>query len=157
MLLKGRTGTKNKFQNPHYVSDMYDFYIEGIDKNSKYYVDRKLFRTIVEEYITFINDSILDGHIFYLPNGMGQVYVNKRKVIPGKVGMSVDWVLYEKYGKLIRHLNEHSNGYKYNFKWNKGTCKFRNNVMYRLTMVRNMKRTLARYIIDLKKDYMEDK
>jgi hypothetical protein len=150
-----RKGKKNKFQNRHYLKDMYNFYISDKEKNSSYYVDSKLYRQILNDYISYIIESVLDGSIFYMPSGLGSIYVFKKKVSPG-YGMQPDWELSRKIDKVVYHLNEHSNGYKYNFKWDKLPCRFRNHRMYRLTMMRGVKRALAKYIKKLGTDYIEE-
>lgn len=145
---------KNKIQNPHTMSDMYKFYMSDKEEGSPYVMSSKEYKTILRDYIKEICKQILEGRIFYMPYGMGSLSVNKRKVIPGK-RLSPDWESILKYGKLVLHLNEHTNGYKYSFRWDKEPCKFKHHKHYRLVLSRQNKRSLARYIKDMGYDYVE--
>jgi hypothetical protein len=148
--------SKNRIDNAHGLVDMYDFYISDKELDSPYFISRLEFRTILKDYITIVFKEIFNGNMYYMPYGFGPLYVNKRKVIPGK-RLSPNWEETKKYGKLIFHLNEHSNGFKYSFKWDKGNCRFKNNRLYRLEMARCNKRALAKSIKEEGKDYIADK
>lgn len=87
---------------------------------------------------------------------MGTVAIVKYR--PRKVGTAnapVDWENTVKYGKLIRHINDHSNYFKFIFNWNRATCRVTNKSLYRLVAVRALKRTLAAKIKAGEHDYFE--
>jgi hypothetical protein len=146
----------NRIQEAYRLSELYSFYLSDKEENTSYIITFKEFRSVLKDYIRIVFDNIFDGNIYYMPFGFGPLYVNKRKVIPGK-RLSPNWSETKKYGKLIFHLNEHSNGYKYSFKWDKGGCRFRNGKFYRLEMARCKKRELAKSIKVDGKDYIADK
>lgn len=142
---------------PYTITDLYNFYLSDKEKDSSYYVSKKEYTAILTDYILHIDNEILEGSIFYIPYGMGSNYVMRKKVDSSDIKkLSPDWALTRKYGKKIYHLNEHTNGYKYLFKWDKQPCVYKNHKMYKLTMVRNMKRTLAKYIKELGYNYIEE-
>lgn len=152
-----RTGSKNKLQNVYTITDLYDHYISDKEKQSVYDVSRKDFHKILDEYFIYIASQINEGRIFYIPYGLGSVYVVKKKTqIHYKNRLSVDWATTNKIGKKVYHLNEHSNGYKYMFKWDKLPLKFRNHRLYRFATVRGIKRALAKCIKNLGYNYIEE-
>ena len=155
MKLTTRLGRKNKHQNKYKTKEIYSFYISDKEKDSMYYIDYSTYMNIINDYIEYIISQVLEGHIFFIPYGLGSIYVFKKKVVPG-YGMQPDWGLSRKLDKVVYHLNEHSGGYKYNFKWDKEPCRFRNHKLYRLSMVRTVKRTLAKYIKGLDYNYIEE-
>jgi len=144
----------NKIQDPHALVDIFNSYISDKEELSPYIVTNKEYRNILKDYILAVCIEILEGRIFYMPYGLGSLSVVKRKIIPGK-RLSPDWESILKYGKLVLHLNEHTNGYKYNFKWDKQTCRFKHHKLYRLVLTRDNKRTLAKYIKQKGYDYIE--
>ena len=151
-----RKGKKNKHQNVHGIIDIYDMYISDKEQSSPYYVDRSLFREIVYEYNEYLTKEILNGSILFLPYGLGSIYVMRKELKPTVARLAPNWELSLKYDKIIYHLNEHSNGYRYNFKWDKLPCRFRNHRLYRVSMVRTVKRMLAKYIKELGFNYIEE-
>lgn len=151
-----RKGKPNKYQNVHGMMDIYDMYISDKELDSPYHISRGLFRDIIYEYNEYVTKEILNGSIFFMPHGLGSLYVIRKKFKPAIARLAPNWELSLKYNKIIYHLNEHSNGYRYNFKWDKKACRFRNYSMYRLTMIRGIKRLLAKYIKQLGFDYIEE-
>lgn len=145
----------NRIVHPYGIESLYQFYLYDKEADSPYIVDKKIYKQIVKEYITIVFEKIFDGNIYYMPYGFGPLYVNKRKVIVGK-RLSPDWEATKKYGKMVFHLNEHTNGFKYSFKWDKGGCRFRNGRLYRLEIARLNKRALAKSIKQEGKDYIAD-
>jgi hypothetical protein len=61
----------------------------------------------------------------------------------------------KKVGKIVYHLNEHSNFYKYRYYWNKHNMLNHNKTMYQLIMTRDNKRRLAQIIKNKERDYLE--
>ena len=57
------------------------------------------------------------------------------------------------YDKIIYHLNEHSDGYKYRLYWSKQPYTFSNRYKYQLSLTRTNKRHLAQLIFN-RKDYI---
>lgn len=145
----------NKIKDPYTIPDFYESYCEKIDKDSPYNVSYSVFRDILEMYYKGIRDTILDkGLPFKFPCNLGEVKVVKKKVNFSKMyPSSIDWVNTIKYGKVIYHLNDHTDGYKYLFMWNKSNAKLKNISKYRFIPTRSNKRKLAFNIKNKVRDY----
>lgn len=147
---------KNKIQQPYTYSHMYQEYLKEY-KDDKLYssIEYPVFVELCNEFYKGIMDSILVKNTLYkMPHRMGSIRVIKRKVKPDH-GIAVDWVNSVKYKKKIVHLNEHSNGYKYLFKWFKNVAIFTNQGHYRLVFTRANKRRMAS-LIKSGVDYYEE-
>ena len=146
---------KNKIQEPYCLPDMYDDYIKDIPEDSPLYVTYKEYRDIVSLfYKEIVNNVITEGRTFHMPFMLGDTYVEKNKLDYNN-RLHINWELTSKTGKVIYNLNEHSQGYKYEIKWNKKVCTFTNNYLYRLVYTRDNKRLLAKNIKTKKSDYFE--
>jgi len=151
--------TKNKIQNPYTMPDMYKDYTVKIEKGTLYDIDYNTYVSIVSMYNKIMIDNLYNGFVMYLPYKLGSFQIVKKKMyfstqINKKLG--IDWVNTVKYGKVIHHLNEHSDGYKFLFHWDKkrnGGIKNINS--YRFIPTRTIKRTLAKYVKEFKRDYFE--
>ena len=135
---------------------MYQDYIEEY-KNDKIYSDIEYYQfvEICNEFYKGMMDLVLTKNSIYkLPHRMGSLRVIKR-IVKADHGIAVDWVNSVKYKKKIVHLNEHSNGYKYLFKWYKNVAIFVNQGHYRLVLTRANKRRLAS-LIKSGVDYYEE-
>lgn len=150
---------KNKIQDPYTMPDMYADYLTKIDKNGPYHVSYSVYKDIVSLYNKRIAERLLEGYRVTLPYKMGDIQIIKKQMYyktQRNKRLGIDWVNTVKQGKLIHHLNEHTDGYKYLFFWdrlNKATIK--NIRSYRLVPTRTLKRTLASLIKTDKKDYFE--
>ena len=148
---------KNKIQHPYTYSHMYQAYVDEY-KHNKAYTDIPYneFVDICNTFYKGIMTNILEKNgTFKFPLRMGKVRVIKRKVKPDHA-IAVDWVNSVKYKKKIVHLNDHTNGYKFLFKWSKTVAIFKNQGHYRLVFTRGNKRRLAS-LIKSGVDYFEEK
>ena len=138
----------NKIANVYTMSDIYKDYIKDIDKNSPYYVTFKEYLNICNVYYKEISRQILEeSATIILPYRMGRVAVSKSKPkVYCSATLSIDWEMSKKYHKQIRHINDHSGGYKYRFMWYKHNCATICKDLYRLVFSRTNKRTLAKEI-----------
>lgn len=146
----------NKIQDPYTVIDFYEYYIADKQENDLYYVTYKEYRKIISDYFKQVLENMYKGYTFYIPFGLGKTYIIKKKIGIEVDSLTPDWNLTNKYGKLVYHLNEHSNGYRYNFKWDKSACKNKGHQLYRLVFTRGNKRQLAEYIKTGTYDYIEE-
>ena len=90
-----------------------------------------------------------------MPNGLGFIQVGKYKPKSlTKQSLSTDYKSSKDYGKVIYHLNEHSDGYKYRLYWSKIPQTFPARYRYQLCLVRTNKRKLAQLIFN-KHDYID--
>ena len=89
---------------------------------------------------------------------MGSLYVFKKKPIKYNFTyLRVDFKATKDMNKTILHLNEHSDGYNYRFRWSKKDMMLKNSSLYELVMTRKNKRRLANAIKNEGKDYIEIK
>ena len=156
---------KNKVQNCYTQHDMYDDYIKDKPVDSEYHITYKQYIELCNMFYDAMIDHILEtGLGFRMPYGLGELKVVKKKsktsrlsTHPAFINNTVDWGLTQKYGKYIYHINEHSNGFRYSFRWRKCENSLKNKVLYRLVMTRQIKRRLAKMIKSGNYDYIEIK
>jgi hypothetical protein len=88
-----------------------------------------------------------------MPYGIGYLAIGKYepKTYTSK-SLSIDYKSSKEEGKIIYHLNEHSDGYKYRLYWSKIPKTFIDRYKYQLSLVRENKRYLAKLIFN-KQDY----
>ena len=99
-----------------------------------------------------MDDIMLRNATFKLPFRMGYLKIIKRK-IKFQNNLAIDWKTTNEIGKKTYHMNDHSGGYKYLFKWVKSNIIVQNKFMYRLVITREYKRELAKLIKTGKMDY----
>ena len=133
------------------IRDMYAQY----HKDNKNDVSYNTFKTILNEFISELKNCLLESSEgFKMPFGLGYVQIVKYKPKSyTKKSLSIDYKSSAQYGKIIYHLNEHSNGYKYRLYWSKIPQTFPDRYKYQLQLVRQNKRHLAQLIFN-HKDYI---
>lgn len=150
----------NKIQHPYTIQDMYKVYIKDIDEDSPYYVSYKVYKTVLSLYFKKVTDVLFEESLkFKMPNNLGLFQITKK---PRNLktcmthNSQIDWENTIKYGKKIFHVNEHSDGYRYYFTWEKKGM-LKNITKYRFVPTRSNKRKLAYYIKNRIRDYFEVK
>lgn len=139
------------------IKDFYESYCNFIGNNTLYQVDYKTFRALLIDYFIHIKDEVLEnGKDFKLPCRLGDLSIvkHKPKEWTGK-SLRIDYKLSKEYGKIIYHLNEHSDGYKYRAHWSKKLSMLKNKTKYQLILTRYNKRRLAQIIKNNERDYPE--
>lgn len=141
---------RNKTDSHTYHS-MYKYY----KSNSPYKVEYSLYKRILDRMSQIIAEAVLDrSEGFKMPCGLGYIQVGKYQPKNyNSKSLSIDYKLTREYGKVIYHLNEHSNGYKYRLHWSKVPMTFADRYKYQLCLVRANKRKLAQLIFN-KHDYL---
>ncbi len=137
--------------------DFYKSYCEYVEDNPLYQVDYKTFRGIIDDYFRYLRDEIIEnGKEVKLPCRLGtlQIVKHKPKEWTGK-SLRMDYHASKEYGKMMYHLNEHSNGFKYRYYWSKLNMLTPNKSKYQLIMTRANKRRLAQIIKGRVRDYVE--
>jgi hypothetical protein len=149
----------NKIQHPYTVKDIYNEYITTVEIGTPYYVSFDEFLSICNDYYkAFSNALIYKSKLLSLGFRLGTVCVAKRKPkVFSSATLSPDWEATRKYGngKMIRHINDHTGGFKYRFFWSKKQSTVVNQSMYRLVFSRANKRMLAKAIKTGEYDYLE--
>jgi len=145
----------NKIQNPYNTSDMYEPYLEYVNNNEGYCVDKKIFLSIINDFYKAVVNNILDGEEFIMPFQLGKIVIYKRKASNFRtVNHYIDWKKTVETGKKVYYLNEHSDGYNYSIEWERKTRLYNSN-LYRFIGTRRFKRTLAKIIKNRENDYFE--
>lgn len=142
---------KNKIQNVLTIKHIYQFYIKDIDRDSKYHIDYRTFRTICEEFNKELSNEILEGYFFKMPYRLGILRIKKRKIDFNN--LKPDFGEFNKSEIKNKHLNEHSNNYYVKYHWNKRFATLiKNRSLYSFIPTRANKRTLAKLI---KSDHLQ--
>lgn len=156
----------NKIVGYYSKKDMYTDYIKDKERNSPYWVTIEEYNSICALYYKAIMGKvILESKVIKLPFRMGNIQVGKRKpaMLSGARtslefpmnALSIDWKESKRLGKWVRHINDHTSGFKYRFFWSKRTCMVVNKEFYRLVFTRANKRLLAKVIKSGNVDYLE--
>lgn len=149
-----RKDSKNKHQDPYVIKDMYKEYIKDKDENSPYHVEYSDFVDIITRYYKAQMEHIFNGGMFIMPYGLGNISITKKKPKEFKY-LQIDWEATNRVGKIVHHMNDHTNYYKFKFQWSKINTRCLNKGCYSLTMTRDNKRHLAALIKGGNTDYFE--
>lgn len=148
----------NKYKRDAYtIADFYLSYLNYIEHGTIYDIEYKIFREILLDYFKFLRDELLEkSKSIKLPCRLGTLTIVKKlpKTFTSK-SLAIDYRESRLQGKLIFHLNEHSNYYKYRVFWSKKESMVTNKSMYQFTMPRDNKRRLAQIIKNREHDYTE--
>ena len=136
--------------------DFYTSYCDYIEDNPLYQVDYKTFRGVINDYFKYLRDELIEnGKEIKLPCRLGTLSVikHKPKEYSGK-SLRIDYAESKKLGKMVYHLNEHSNFYKYRFYWKKSDVPLPFKSRYQLIATRHNKRRLAQIVKNREVDYV---
>ena len=150
---------KNKVQSPYTLKDVYHFYRNEVEGSTIYELEYSEYVAIATEFYKEMMDHILlKAGTFYMPFGLGDVHVVKAKLNLDNIDhKQLDWKTTNEVGKRVYHLNEHSNGYKYLFQWDRIRSRIKKLYIYRFQLTRSNKRRLAQLIKSGEYDYYEKK
>lgn len=150
---------KNRVQSPYNLSDMYIKYAEEHKDNPIYDVDKELFYALCSEFYEQVVEKIVkEDKDFNMPFSVGSLYIRKYQPEMSDIKKRtsfIDWKNTAKLGKIVYHLNEHTNGFKFTIKWKKKQNVIRYVEIYKFVPTRNFKRTLAHVIKTKGNDYLE--
>ena len=104
--------------------DTYDRFCE---ENPEITLSYNEYCNIIYTYMYNFRNYVLEtGEKRKLPFGIGAFAISKKKMIrtltipetgEEKVGLPVDWVKTKKAGKYIYHMNYHTEGFRFKWKW----------------------------------------
>lgn len=145
-----RKGKPNRIKIDYTLKHAYQYYKDNVEL--KLQLPEKVFIRLCKECNTILmNKIVLDSDAVSMPGRLGEIRIAKRPMEIAKNRIRVDWFNSKKAGKLIYHLNEHSNGWRYRWYWTKP--KLPNGGMYSFTAVRKHIRHIPKAIKVYKKDY----
>lgn len=149
---------ENKVKDSYTFKHMYEDYIADKVSYSPYYISKEEYRSIVSDFIKeMMNYVLYEAGTLKMPHRLGNIRVIKiDQRHKRKRRLSVDFYLTNRYGKTIYHYNEHSDGYKYMFKWDKRNSILPHKSFYRFIPTRRNKRTLAYIIKNKIADFFEN-
>lgn len=137
------------------TSDIRENYIK--ENQSWYNLEYSDFVDICDKFYDRIVEGILNGKTFYMPSGLGKIEINKKRILKFGSGIrGVDWKTTKEVGKLVYHLNEHSDGFNYNINWFRGRTT-KNLSTFSFIPTRTFKRSLAKLIKNRERDFFEIK
>lgn len=142
------------------IRQSYQLYKEEVENPVK--VDEYI--AINEEFMEFIVNRLLDGHMIKLPEGLGTLEFVGKKIKPvldenGNIkGLSPNWGATNKYWKenpqakerkeVIYHFNEHTNGVRYKMYWSKKHVFIQNKDFYSFVLSRENKHKFNNAILN---------
>ena len=136
--------------------DIYKNYERDHLSNSKYNIEKDLFKKVAELYFKQLSTLIIEeGFEYKLPFIMGKIYIKKFK--PTNPKKNIDFKLTtELYGewnknnpldkKKVYHKNLHSAGWSGRWYWDKKNCIVTNKSLYRFKAVRSNTRATSKAI-----------
>lgn len=168
----------NKIQSNHGLKDFYKYYKENAKNPLDYNTFSAVWKDVAKSIIKLVVYRNLD---FMIPARMGTLCIRKMKAKPiikpdgtiSKNKMSIDYksswekwkreypeLTIEEIAKLpnkkhVYYLNDHSDGYKIKWMWDKYTCTVRNQNIYSLQIARPNKQEASKAFVKFKTDYYE--
>lgn len=139
------------------IADYYLSYKDYIQEGSQYDISYQTFKAIVTDYFKYIRDEVmLNSKEVKLPCRLGtlQIIKHQPKEYTNK-SLRWDWKATRELGKPVYLLNDHSNGWKYRFHWQKKDIIVKNIKKYMFIACRQNKRDLAQIIFNKQCDYIE--
>ena len=110
----------------------------------------KQYNSVIQQYLKWMADILLDtGEVILC--GLGKVSIIGRERNFKK--LAVDFVQTKKMGKTIYHLNEHTDGVHYSFRWYRGKVRVRYKFCYKLKITKPNRRRLYNLITKYGKEY----
>ena len=141
------------------LKDAYKHYTEDIPEASPFYVEYTVYRQICEKFNKAICTYILEeAGEFQLPYRLGSLRIKKTKMnYRNKNHMRPDWKKTKELGKTVYHLNDHTDGFRYRWAWDKSNVVTVGKKLYSFYATRTNKRELARLLKDddINVDYFE--
>ena len=133
---------KNKLVVDYATSDGYSFYLNTIDMDSKYKLTQKQYIDICKNFNNKLIEYFLDhGGNIKFPCNCGTLDITSRETPYGDASrMPIDWKSTNERGKIIYHLNEHTNGKRFKIIWDKPNIKHGDYYMFKI------KRDWLRYL-----------
>ena len=120
-------------------------------------VDYKTYRSVCEEFNKKVVEDILyEAGEFKLPYRLGEIRIQKKKMLFETSKMKIDWKATKEAGLIVYHMNDHRDNYRYRWYWKKKNVIVQNKTLYSFIPSRANKRELAKLLKTEKSiDYFE--
>lgn len=125
-------------------------------------VARQEYLKICADFMLFMIDKVLKGHVVRIPSRLGLLYIKgvkqKIKIIDNKiVGAAPDWSATKKLRaknpqanaerRMVYYTNNHTDGYRYRFFWSKKNVYVEFKTLYSLRMTKKNKSLASKMIL----------
>jgi len=121
----------------------------GLDDAYKFYkdkhgpkVDKSTYRKICYEFNKMMVDDVLEGKVVKVPHRLGELWIKKYKIDLDNPPIDLNET--KKAGKIVYHLNQHSDGYQCRWSWSKRNNLVTNMIYYSFHATRANSRELAK-------------
>jgi hypothetical protein len=119
----------NVVKEGYSLTQAYKFYKNlHFSKGESYKVSMMLYKDICRDFNQMVVEKVLQGKGVRLPHSMGMLWIKKFKINWDKP--PVDLNATKQAGKVIYHLNEHSDGYCGRWQWTKRNQAISNLIYY---------------------------
>ncbi len=107
-------------------------------------IDRKTYRSVCYAFNKMLIEDALEGKMVKIPHRLGTIWVKKYKIDPDNPPIDLNET--KKAGKIIYHLNFHSDGYTARWAWSKRNNLVTNLIYYSFKATRANGRALAKIL-----------
>ena len=132
------------------LTHAYKFYKAKYKKEFGRKISSKEYKDVCYAFNQKVSQGALDGKLMYLPFSMGSLRIKRKEVNYEKP--AIDWKATKDEGKVLYHMNHHSDGWRAVWKWSKMNNLIANLVVYSFTASRDNKRAVAK-IMKQKNEY----
>ena len=132
------------------IKDAYKEYEKEITKDTFFDIGYKDYRKACEMFNKEICEKILlNAEEFILPYRLGSIRIKKRKMsFKDKARLKIDWQETKKLGSIVYHMNDHTDNFRFGWKWDRTSTIVKNKQVYSFEATRANKRRLASLLKD---------
>lgn len=164
-----RKGIKNNYPVDYGMADFYRYYKKEyaykkfkskFSDNTGLLVDASTYSLVLSDLFSMITEKIIEGDQFKLPLNIGVLAIKKRKMNFDNLlthnMLKIDYHESRKIQKVVYFTNEHTDGYRYKWQWNKRKCKIPGKSVYKFIPSLLSKRRVAKKLKNRECDYPEE-
>jgi hypothetical protein len=146
-----------------YSTAQKETYLRFCSLNPEIHISFAEYKQIIKAFGMAFRDYLLNtGDRAKLPWGLGSYAVSKKKTKPTVVyngvehiNLAVDFHKTKLLGKVVYHLNTHTDGYKCKWFWFEQDSRFPDSDIFKFAPERNISRKLAEYLKNPDKRYID--
>lgn len=130
-----------RIKNGYSLTHAYKYFKKKYkDRSDSYKITEKQYKTLCKAFNESVIDLALEGKGVKLPHSLGMLWVKKFKMNWDKP--PIDLNATKKEGKIIYHLNAHSNGWCARWQWTRRNQDVRNLIYYNFDMTKTNKQRI---------------